>query len=397
MTIYLAKQLFDGQHIYKDMHMKVEHGQIVGILPALQSSWQADQILNGMVSAGFIDIQVNGGGGALFNDEQTPAALGQIMQGHAKYGTTAMLPTLISDSNEKMRRAADAVREALEASMPGIVGIHFEGPHLSLAKKGIHSAKQVRPISDDDLAIITRKDLGKVLVTIAPENVSPDIIKELVDRGVVVSLGHSGADIDTVLNAINAGAHCFTHLFNAMSGLSAREPGMISAALSDKRVSAGIIPDLHHVHPYNCKLAYQCLGPERLMLVTDAMAHVGSNMQTLPWLDSTITKADNKLTLDDGSLAGSCLDMASAVENMYMLLSKGVLPSEQNTLLKDVLNMASMTPAKLMGLAHLGKLIPRMQADFVLLNQDLKVEASWISGKQITGMLTESFDRTKVE
>lgn len=389
MTIYLATQLFDGQRMHKNMHMKVEQGQIIGVEPALQSHWQADTTLNGMVSAGFIDIQVNGGGGVLFNDEQTPAALSRIMQGHAKYGTTAMLPTLITGSNKKMQRAADAVSEAVETSMPGIAGIHFEGPHLSLAKKGIHSAKQVRPMSDADLAIITRKDLGKVLVTIAPENVSPRAIKELVNEGVIVSLGHSGADIDTVLSAINAGAHCFTHLFNAMSGLTAREPGMISAALSDKRVSAGLIPDLQHVHPYNCKLAYQCLGPERLMLVTDAMAHVGSKMQTLPWLDSTITKADNKLTLDDGSLAGSCLDMASAVDNMYTLLSEGVVASEQNTLLKDVLNMASKTPAKLMGLTHLGKLMPGYQADFVLLNQDFKVQASWINGEQFTGIVNK--------
>jgi N-acetylglucosamine-6-phosphate deacetylase len=268
--------------------------------------------------------------------------------------------------------------------MPGIVGIHFEGPHLSLAKKGIHSAMHVRPVSDADLAVITRKNIGKVLVTIAPENVPPDIIKELVNNGVCVSLGHSGADINTVLKAIDAGALCFTHLFNAMSGLTAREPGMISAALSDKRISAGLIADLHHVHPYNCKLAYQCIGPGRLMLVTDAMAHVGSDMQTLPWLDSTITKAQDKLTLDDGSLAGSCLDMASAVENMFTLLSQGMQSSEQQLLLSDVLNMASTTPANLVGLTHLGKLMPGYQADFITLSQDFKVNDSWIKGELFT-------------
>jgi N-acetylglucosamine-6-phosphate deacetylase len=384
MTIYFAKQLFDGHEMHNDVHLKVEQGQITNLRPAGQSPWQTDIVLDGKVCPGFIDLQVNGGGGVLFNDEQTAEALSKIMQAHAKFGTTAILPTLITDSNNKMERAANAVCQALEASMPGIVGIHFEGPHLSLAKKGIHSAMHVRPVSDADLAVITRKNIGKVLVTIAPENVPPDIIKELVNNGVCVSLGHSGADINTVLKAIDAGALCFTHLFNAMSGLTAREPGMISAALSDKRISAGLIADLHHVHPYNCKLAYQCIGPGRLMLVTDAMAHVGSDMQTLPWLDSTITKAQDKLTLDDGSLAGSCLDMASAVENMFTLLSQGMQSSEQQLLLSDVLNMASTTPANLVGLTHLGKLMPGYQADFITLSQDFKVNDSWIKGELFT-------------
>lgn len=387
MKTYLAKKLFDGQRMHKDMHMNVDQGQITGIQLALNSPWQTDIALEGTVSAGFIDLQVNGGGGVLFNDEQTPEALRKIMQGHAQFGSTAMLPTLITDNNNKMQRAASAVREAIEISVPGIVGIHFEGPHLSLPKKGIHSAEQVRAVSDADLAIVTGNNIGKVLVTIAPENVPPDVIADLVNQGVVVSLGHSSADIDTVLSAIEAGAHCFTHLFNAMSGLTARAPGMISAALTDKRVCAGLIADLQHVHPHNCKLAYQCIGPERLMLVTDAMAHVGCNMKTYPWLRSTITKVGNKLVLDDGSLAGSCLDMAGAVKNMFTLLSEDEQASEQCRLLNDVLYMASATPAKLMGLNCLGKLLPGRQADFILLNQDLNVQATWINGEQVAGAI----------
>jgi N-acetylglucosamine-6-phosphate deacetylase len=389
MTTYLAQQLFDGQHMHSNMHMRVENGKITGLQAAAQSPWKTDSELLGIVCAGFIDIQVNGGGGVLFNYEQSPSALAKIMQGHAKYGTTAMLPTLITDSYDKMQRAANAVQEAIELSTPGIVGVHFEGPHLSLAKKGIHSAEQVRCASDADLAIVTRKDIGKVMVTIAPENVSADVIADLVNQGVHVSLGHSGADIDTVLTAIDAGAHCFTHLFNAMSGLTAREPGLISAALTDKRISAGLIADLHHVHPYNCKLAYQCLGPERLMLVTDAMAHVGCNMQTLPWLDSTITKVGGKLTLDDGSLAGSCLDMAGAVKNMLTLLSEDALDTEKDRLLQDVLNMASLAPATLLGLQTRGQLISGNQADFVLLDPNLNVQACWINGEQQFQLGTE--------
>jgi N-acetylglucosamine-6-phosphate deacetylase len=389
MKTYLAKRLFDGQHMHSNMYMRVSDGLIVGVESALERTWHTDIELNGTVCAGFFDIQVNGGGGVLFNDEQSPRTLSKIMSGHSQYGTTNMLPTLITDSTEKMQCAANAVSEAIAASMPGIAGIHFEGPHLSLAKKGIHSGEQVRSISDADLAIVTRKDIGKVLMTIAPENVSLDVITDLVDQGVVLSLGHSNADIDTVLSAIDAGAHCFTHLFNAMSGLSARVPGMIAAALSDRRIRAGLIADLHHVHPYNCRLAYNCIGPERLMLVTDAMAHVGSELQTLPWLNSTITRADEKLTLDDGSLAGSCLDMGSAVKNMYTLLSENALPSEREGLFNDVLNMASATPANAMGLVNVGKLKQGYHADFVLLQENLSVQATWINGAQVAGPVIE--------
>lgn len=388
MSTYFAKQLFDGQKMHKNMHMRVEDGQIVGLENAHQSTWHCDETLNGIVSPGFVDLQVNGGGGILFNDEQSPAALNKIMQGHSRFGTTAMLPTLITDSNQKMQHAANAVHEAIEMSMPGIMGIHFEGPHLSLAKKGIHSATQVRSISDADLAIVTRQDIGKVLITVAPENLTTDVITELVERGIVVSLGHSSADIDTVLSAIDAGATCFTHLFNAMSGLTAREPGLISAALNDKRTSAGLIADLHHVHPYNCQLAYRCIGPKRLMLVTDAMAHVGSNLQKTAWLDSTITKNGSKLTLEDGSLAGSCLDMASAVRNMYAVLSHNESTNKRQTLLNEVLNMASLTPASTIGLKGLGKLAIGNQADFVLLNKDLNVQGCWIKGVNAVGSTT---------
>lgn len=385
MKTYFAEQLFDGQRMHNDMHMRVENGKIVAIQSASESPWLADAKLMGLVSAGFIDTQVNGGGGRLFNHQPRLETLKCMVRAHAGYGTTAMLPTLISDSSETMQEAADAVSEAIDIVLPGIVGIHFEGPHLSLVKKGIHPGQQVRPINDADLAIITRKDIGKVFVTVAPESVSEDIIAELTQQGVVVSLGHSGADIDSVLKAIDAGATCFTHLYNAMSGLSARQPGLISAALNDERACAGIIADLQHVHPENCRLAYKCLGSERLMLVTDAMAHVGCDLQTLPWLDSVITRANDKLTLADGSLAGSCLDMAGAVKNMYQVLSRGYADEHKHVLLCDVLNMASQTPANVLGLSDRGQLKIGHQADFVLLDKDLQAQACWINGMQVAG------------
>lgn len=383
MTTYFAKRLFDGLHIHHNMHLEVKDGFINHIEKASLSAVAADVELDGLVCAGFIDTQVNGGGGVLFNYEPSLASLFTMMIGHSKYGTTAMLPTIITDSSKVMNAAANAVAEAVAASAAGILGIHYEGPNLSNEKRGIHPSNYVRSINDADLATFTRPDIGKVMVTIAPESVSPDVITDLVNQGVVVSLGHSAATFEQALAAVDAGATCTTHLFNAMSGLTAREPGLINIALSDERLSSGLIADLHHVHPQNCSLAYQCIGAERLMLVTDAMAHVGSNLQTLPWLDSTITKKDGKLTLDNGNLAGSCLDMSSAVRNMYSLLTQQTRNYDADTVLTNVLNMASRVPASLLGILDRGSLKVGNKADFVVLNNDLFVTGCWMDGKPL--------------
>lgn len=376
MTSYFAKQLFDGATIHNNVRFVVESQRIERLETDCLGQDSADIYLNGLVTAGFIDTQVNGGGGSLFNADTSVTALSNMIAGHSRFGTTSMLPTLITDSSAKMQNAASAIQEAIAQQLPGVAGVHFEGPHLSLPKKGIHPSNHVRPISDKDFALFLRKDLGKVMITVAPETVPADIIKELVSAGVIVSLGHSGADVDCVLKAIDAGARGFTHLFNAMSGLTAREPGLIAAALCDERVTTGLIADLHHVHPYNCQFAFQSIGAERLMLVTDAMAHVGSSINSIPWLDTHIIRHGDKLTLEDGSLAGSCLDMAGAVRNMHQVL---------NGQLKAVLNMASRVPAGFLGLDHLGQLGVDKHANFVLLDDNIQVQASWINGQQVAG------------
>jgi N-acetylglucosamine-6-phosphate deacetylase len=385
MTTYFAKRLFDGLRMHDNMHLVVNAGIISSIKKAHLSPLTSDAVLDCLVCAGFIDTQVNGGGGVLFNYEPSISTLVTMMQAHSKYGTTAMMPTLITDSSEVMKAAADAVADAITEGVQGILGIHYEGPNLSKEKRGIHPSDYVRAVSDTDLATFTRSDIGKVLVTIAPENLAPDVITDLVTQGVVVSLGHSGATVEQALGAIQAGATCTTHLFNAMSGLTAREPGLINIALSDVRVTSGLIADLHHVHPQNCALAYQCIGADRLMLVTDAMAHVGSDLQTLPWLDSTITRMEGKLTLEDGSLAGSCLDMNSAVKNMYDLLKQQPRWNNADDLLANVLNMASQVPARLLGIEDIGKLKSGNRADFLLLDDNMRLKGCWINGKQVSG------------
>ncbi|NMH58408.1 N-acetylglucosamine-6-phosphate deacetylase [Alteromonas ponticola] len=369
MSQFQIKQLFDGNRMLHNCVLTVEDGVVTSLL---HDQVLGSDTLDGIVCPGFIDTQVNGGGGALFNHAQSLDALDRIATAHRQFGTTALLPTLITDTPAKMAKAADAIAEAIANNHQSIIGVHFEGPHLSKTKRGIHAAGSIRHIDDAALNTYLRQDLGKVMLTIAPEALRPDLIKELTDKEVVISLGHSNADYETVVAAIEAGARGFTHLFNAMSGLKAREPGMIGAALTQTGAYVGIIADMQHVHPANCRLAINSIGPQRLMLVTDAMAHVGSTVQTMAWEDTMITRHGDKLLTEDGTFAGSCLDMAGAVNNM---VNQVHLP------LADALQMATSTPAQFLHSNDRGFLKPGCRADFIQLNSQLAVQQCWINGE----------------
>lgn len=373
MTWFCAKQFFDGVDLHDNYCFEVEGGVISSVFNQQLASepLSCDVQINGLVTPGFIDTQVNGGGGILLNQTPTLASLKTMFSAHQKFGTTSMMPTLITDNLTVMNQAGDAIAKAIEAKVQGIVGVHFEGPHLSIAKRGIHPSDQVRAITDAELNLVTRNDLGKVLLTVAPENVSPDVIKDLVSQGVIVALGHSNADFETVLSAIDAGATGATHLFNAMSGLQARTPGLIGAVLDDERITAGLIVDLLHVHRSNCRLAFKAKSAKGIMLVTDAMAHVGSELTSLPWLDSQITRDGDKLTTPDGTLAGSCLDMIGAVRKAHQIL--GIE-------LKDVLHSATQVPAKFLGLDDVGHLQVGAKADFLVINDKLHIEQVYQAG-----------------
>jgi N-acetylglucosamine-6-phosphate deacetylase len=376
MTWFCAKQFFDGTSLKTNYRFQVKDGVVTSTESDQGSNGFlcADVQFNGLVTPGFVDTQVNGGGGVLLNQAPSVVTLKTMFSAHQQFGTTSMMPTLITDNLSVMQNAADAIAQAKSENIEGVVGVHFEGPHLSVAKRGIHPSDQVRAITDAELKVITRNDLGKVLLTVAPENVSPDVIKDLVSQGVIVALGHSNADFNTVLAAIDAGATGVTHLFNAMSGLQARAPGLIGAALDDERITAGLIVDLLHVHETNCRLAFKAKSAKGVMLVTDAMAHVGSDLMSLPWLDSTITRVGDKLTTPDGTLAGSCLDMMAAVRNSQQVLG---MP------LEDVLHSATQVPAKFLGLNDIGHLNVGAKADFLVINDNMQIEQVYQSGRLI--------------
>lgn len=369
-----AKHLFDGQQFIDDQVLTVTNGMISAID---QDIHHVDIQMSGLVVPGFIDLQVNGGGGVLFNDSPSVDKLKTMIAAHAKFGTTAMMPTLITDKIEVMTQAADAIAEAISQKVPGILGIHFEGPHLSFEKKGTHSAEYIRAIAEAEWQIFSRKDIGQVMVTVAPENVSVTEIKRLTDLGINVCLGHTNADFYTAQKAVDAGAKGFTHLFNAMSPLQGRETGVVGCALLNDNTQCGLIVDGHHVDYASCRLAIKVKPPGGIFLVTDAMPPVGTDMKEFPLYDRMVYVNNGKLTSTTGELAGSSLNMVTAVKNTHLGL---------NIPLDESLRMASLYPAQYLyenKTIIRGKLTVGMQADMVALHEDFTVLSTWISGEKV--------------
>ncbi|MGJ8691210.1 MAG: N-acetylglucosamine-6-phosphate deacetylase [Thalassotalea sp.] len=366
-----AKRLFTGEYYLDDQVLTLENGNIIAIDNNINNY---DEKLHGLVVPGFIDLQVNGGGGVLLNATPTVAGIQQMMNAHAMFGTTAMLPTLITDKVEVMRAAADAIANAIKAGVKGIIGVHFEGPHLSVTKKGAHSEEYIREISADEWQVLARKDLGQILVTLAPENVLAADVKKMTALGIKVCLGHSNATFQTAQQAIDAGADGFTHLFNAMSPLQGREPGLVGSALLNDHTSCGLIVDGHHVDYLTCQLALKTKPKGKVFLVTDAMPPTGTDEQEFAFFDRKVVLADGKLTSTTGELAGSVLDMATAVRNTEKYLSVD---------LDEALRMASLYPANYINNTNLGLLMVGKQADFVELDDDVQVLSTWISGEKV--------------
>ncbi|HET7301026.1 MAG TPA: N-acetylglucosamine-6-phosphate deacetylase [Oleiagrimonas sp.] len=325
---------------------------------------------------GFIDCQVNGGGGVLLNDTPTVDGIRAIATAHRQFGTTSLLPTLISDDREVMREAIGAVSAAVEEGVPGVLGIHVEGPFLAPERKGVHDAGKFRVPDAEDVALIGSMTHGVTLLTLAPERVPMQTIQALLARGVIVSAGHTAADYATVRTALDVGVRGFTHLFNAMSPFTSREPGAVGAALEDIDSWCGLIVDGHHVHPASLRVVIAAKPRGKMFLVTDAMPPVGSDDPSFVLKGETITARDGICQTAEGVLAGSALDMASAVRNCVNLLG---LP------LAEAARMASTYPADFLGLSHThGRVAAGCRADFAVLDESLHVQETWIAGEHQT-------------
>ena len=340
---------------------------------AVPATARGSRLAGGTLAAGFIDLQVNGGGGVMFNDAPTAATIAAIGRAHRAFGTTGFLATFISGARADMARAVAAVREAMDSGEPGVLGIHFEGPHINPARRGAHDARAIRPPAEGDIDLLASLGAGRTLVTLAPECVTPADIAALAARGVIVAAGHSEANADTMDTAMAHGLTGVTHLFNAMGPLGHREPGAAGAALTRDRLACGIIADGAHVHWDVLRLAWRAKPRGTLFLVTDAMAPVGApDAGVIRIGNETVRTVGGCLRLADGRLAGSLLNMGQAVRNCVMHAG---IP------LADALAMAAAYPADFLGLGESrGRLAPGLRADLVWLDDDLRVRATWIGG-----------------
>jgi N-acetylglucosamine-6-phosphate deacetylase len=370
-----ARVLCDGA-FRTDLAVVIDGARIAALVPPAEvpADMPREDLGGLMLVPGFFDTQVNGGGGVLFNDAPTVDTIRTIGAAHRRYGTTGFLPTLISDDLAVIRAATAAVDAAIEQGVPGVLGIHIEGPFINLARKGIHAAERIRVLDEEGFAALTSLTRGRTLVTLAPERTSPEMIGRLTAAGVIVSAGHTDGSYDAVKAAIDAGLTGFTHLFNAMSPLGSREPGAVGAALESDRTRCGLIVDGIHVSPVTLRLALRCKPHDHFMLVTDAMPTLGASTGEFRLGGHHIRLDGARLVGEDGTLAGAQLDMAGAVRNTVDLLGMS---------LPQALAMAGTAPARFMGLGDLyGEIAPGAMASLVAADDDLTILRSWIDGRE---------------
>lgn len=378
---YVGAAIFDGHQRHLDHALIVADARIEAIVPVgeLPTGVTRVELDGGVLCPGFVDLQVNGGGGILFNDDQSVATLKIMAEAHARLGATSILPTLITDTPGHTRRAIHAVEQAVAEGVDGIIGLHLEGPHLSTARKGAHDPSLIRAMDPADLALLidAASRLPVLKMTVAPETVTPEQIAALCQAGVLVSLGHSDATFDACQSAAKAGATCVTHLFNAMSQLGNREPGLVGAALAIGGLSAGLIADGIHVHPTSVRSGIAAKqGPGHIFLVSDAMALAGSSNNSFTLNGRMVQRSGGRLTLDDGTLAGADLDLLQAVRN---IVAWGGVSED------EALAMATSYPGLLCSQdSNIGVLAAGTKADFLhILPGEAHCSQVWQSGHQV--------------
>jgi N-acetylglucosamine-6-phosphate deacetylase len=374
-TALVNGRILTGERIVSGQAVLLAGGRIEAVVdrkdPRCHDAAQVD-LENQTLLPGFIDVQVNGGGGVLFNDDPSVESIRAIGAAHRQFGTTGFLPTLISDDLDTIGQAIAAVQSSLDGHSSSALGIHIEGPFLNWARRGVHDPKHLRRLDNGVIALLCSLRGGRTVLTLAPEMTTVDMIAQLAAGGILVSAGHSDANYAQTAAAIEHGVRGFTHLFNAMAPLAPREPGIVGAALYDQTTWCGIIVDGHHVDPVMLKLALRCKRHDRFMLVTDAMPAVGSSAPTFILQGRTIHVVDGVCRDENGTLAGTGLDMATAVRNAVSLLGLE---------LAEAARMASEFPAAFLGIDRdVGRIAPGYRGNLVLLDDGLHVRRTWIDG-----------------
>lgn len=372
-SAYHATRIFDGTSWHESAALIVSDGRVAGIVQSVDAP--EGESVAGAIVPGLIDLQVNGGGGTLFNNDLTPDAIGTICSAHAGFGTTGVMVTLITDTAQNTTVALAAGRAA--RATPGFLGLHLEGPHLSVARKGTHDRALIRTMDADDLAVLVAAAGGfeHMICTVAPESVTPDQVATLARAGITVSLGHTACDHATAIEYADAGAKMVTHLFNAMGQMEHRAPNLVGAALDDGRLWAGLIADGYHVADAAMRIALRGkAGPAGIFLVSDAMSTIGSDLTDFTLNGRQIFRADGRLTLADGTLAGADIALIDAVRYAHQALG---VP------LDVALNLAALAPARAMGISDRGHLAVGARADFFCLTPDINAAGTWIGGQKI--------------
>ena len=377
-TAYINGKVLASGQIRDDLTVVTNESRIVRVHSASEIPSAGTQVVDlggDYLLPGFIDTQVNGGGGVLFNESPSVEGIRTIAEAHQQFGTTGLLPTLISDDLEVIHQGVAAVDEAMDSGVPGVLGIHIEGPFLSQERRGVHDSKKLRKLTAEILSELQPLKNGCSVLTVAPETMEPGMIRELSAKGFRVCAGHSNANYDVIRNAIEQGQCGFTHLFNAMSQLGAREPGVVGAALDSQSAWCGVIVDEHHVSSASVRIAYRCKGPEKLMLVTDAMPPVGSDDTEFTLLGNRVTVEDGICRDSDGTLAGTALNMSRSLLNVIRITGCSLAEASM---------MASSTPADFLGLQRrLGRIKAEFRADFVVVDPDFRIQRTIIGGQEV--------------
>ncbi len=372
MPALAASRVFTGTEMLDNATVHIRDGKIADITRGAASGATP---VDGLLAPGLIDVQVNGGGGVLFNDSPTAGTLRAMAAAHAQFGVTGIMATLISDQRDKIAAAIDAVTEGINEGIPGLLGLHLEGPWLSASRRGVHPEKFLRGLDAEDMTLLSQKRSFPVMVTVAPEHASPEDVKTLTAAGVTVCVGHTTGSHEDVEALLTAGASGFTHLFNAMPPLEGRKPGPVGAALTNRKAWTGLILDGIHVHPVSARVAFAAKSARKLMLVSDAMSTVGAANPSMMLFGEQIAVSDGALRTPAGTLAGAHLDLSTAARNAIAMLGATQ---------EEALRMTSLTPAEFLHVDHQrGRIAIGGRADLALFGPGLDVRGVWIGGEKV--------------
>ena len=371
-----GSKLFNGLDFIEHKALLIDGQNIAGIVNEddIPTDFKVQKLDGGILSPGFIDLQVNGGGGKLFNNSPDNESLNTIISAHQYFGTTSIMPTVISDSLNILQKCTDTISNEIKNNH-SLLGIHIEGPFFNVKYRGVHQKQYINTINASYLSLFEKLDKFPVMLTLAPECISIKQLKHLKSLGFKILAGHTDASYDQLEEAIKYGLDGFTHLFNAMGQISAREPGVVGSALDFDKTSASIIVDLHHVHPSLINLSFKLKPKGRLFFVSDSMATINHGEPSFELYDEVVSESKGRIINSEGKLAGSSITQIDAIKNAYQ---------KCNIPLASAISMATLYPAEYLGVAdHIGQLKKGCRANLTHFDSDFHVHNVWLAGKQI--------------